>query len=314
MEIGITGGTGFIGSHLAGRLADQGHRLVLLARGYAQGNTERWQADEVRLVEASVTDAAAVSEAFAGCDVVVHLAGINFERGPQTYQAVHINGTRAVVDAATTGGVEKVVVCSFLRARPGCGSAYHESKWAAEELVRHADTGYTILKPGVTYGRGDHLVTHLARWLGTVPVFARVGFRSRRLRPLAIADLVDVIEAAACQDRLANQTVAVTGPDEVTLEEVVRRIAGVTDRRALVFPLPVRVHVLNAWFQERALNVPLVSRAQVRMLAEELTDPAPERVCDPVPPDLAPARGFTAERIRESLPDRRRLGRADLRV
>ena len=47
---------------------------------------------------------------------------------------------------------------SFLRARPDCGSPYHESKWAAEQLIRESGLDYTILKAGMIYGRGDHLI------------------------------------------------------------------------------------------------------------------------------------------------------------
>lgn len=49
---------------------------------------------------------------------------------------------------------------SFLRARPDCGSAYRESKWAADELVRGSGLDCTIPKAGMIYGRGDHLIDH----------------------------------------------------------------------------------------------------------------------------------------------------------
>ena len=57
----------------------------------------------------------------------------------------------------------KIIYLSFLRARPACGSRYHESKWAAEELVRGSGIDHTILKSGVIYGRGDHLLDHVSR-------------------------------------------------------------------------------------------------------------------------------------------------------
>src|SRR6185503_638992 len=99
-----------------------------------------------------------LAQAFSVCDAVAHCAGINREIGTQTYQRVHIDGTHHVVHAARRAGVKKILLVSFLRARPGCGSGYHESKFAAEEIVRASGLDYTVFKPGVIYGRGDHML------------------------------------------------------------------------------------------------------------------------------------------------------------
>jgi len=106
------------------------------------------------------------------------------------YSAVHVEGTRNVIGSAERAGVSKVVLMSFLRARPGCGSAYHESKWAAEEMVRSSTLDYTIVKSGMTYGRGDHMLDHLSHSLYTIPMFATVGIVEKPIRPLAIEDLL----------------------------------------------------------------------------------------------------------------------------
>ena len=92
---------------------------------------------------------AALGGAFAGCEAVVHCAGINRELGEQTYQRVHIAGTANVVAAAWRAGVRKIVLISFLRARPNCGSGYHESKWAAEEIVQ--DVFITLMRDPKKY-------------------------------------------------------------------------------------------------------------------------------------------------------------------
>lgn len=84
--------------------------------------------------------------AFEGCEVVAHCAGINREIGGQTYQRVHIDSNANVLEAAKRAGVRKVIMLSFLRARPDCGYSYNESKRAAEELIRDSGLDYTILR------------------------------------------------------------------------------------------------------------------------------------------------------------------------
>src|SRR5690606_26665374 len=138
MRIAITGGTGFVGRHLARRLLDHGHEVVLIARGRDQRDLAPRTWAGVTFYPIGTDDVARLTDAFAGCDAVAHLAGINRQIGAQTYQRVHVEGTRHVVDAARSAGVSKIVLLSFLRARPHCGSPYHESKWAAEEIVRRS--------------------------------------------------------------------------------------------------------------------------------------------------------------------------------
>src|SRR5690349_19894477 len=131
MKIAITGGTGFLGRNIARALVTDGHEAVLLARGNDDTDPAIRNLAGTHFVAAGLDDAAALAKAFAGCDAVAHCAGINREIDGQTYQRVHVEGTRNVVNAARIGGVKKIVLISFIRARPDCGSGYHESKWAA---------------------------------------------------------------------------------------------------------------------------------------------------------------------------------------
>ncbi|WP_312909605.1 NAD-dependent epimerase/dehydratase family protein [Natronosalvus caseinilyticus] len=313
MRIAITGGTGFVGSHLARRLGDDGHDLVLIARGVDEPNVDLLERENVEFVPAAVTDERTLREAFVDCEAVVHLAGINHERRAQTYEAVHVDGTRNVVEAATDAGVSTLVLTSYLRARPDCGCAYHESKWEAERIVRRSGLEYTVVKPGVVYGPGDRMLWGIARSLATVPVFPRVGLRARRIRPVAIEDLVDVLAASILEDRLSETTVAVTGPEELTVTDLVNRVGDVIGRSPLIVPAPVHAQIALSWVQERALETPIVTTAGVRMLAEEATEPAPEGVCDPLPDALRPTRPVTPERIAAGLPRLKPFGVGDLR-
>lgn len=294
MKIAITGGTGFVGSHLANRLNSEGHEVVSLARHLRSDQ-------DATFVSSNLSDVDHLIEVFTGCDAVAHCAGINREVGRQTFQQVHIQATNNVVQAAKIADVQKVVLMSFLRARPNCDSPYHESKWAAEEIVRNSGLDYTVVKAGVVYGRGDHMLDHLSRALHTFPVFALVGMEEKTVRPLAVEDLVHLIRAALIDRRLKRQTVALTGPEEIYLSEAVRRVAEVVGRRPFMFPMPVWCHELLAYAFELTMKVPLTSRAQIRILSEGVVDPGSQ--VTPVPYDLVPTRRFTTDQIRNGLPE-----------
>jgi nucleoside-diphosphate-sugar epimerase len=293
VRIAITGGAGFVGRHLA----------------------ERFSADDVvpvsRRTGVEIDDVDALATAFAGCEVIAHCAGINREIGHQTYQKVHVDGTRAVIEAAKRAGVKRIVMLSFLRARPDCGSPYHESKWAAEELIRASGLEFTILKAGMIYGHGDHLVDHVSHSIQTIPIFATVGFREKSIRPVPVSEMVDVL-VAAVEGKLPNTTVAVTGSEELFLSEVVRRVAAVVGQRVLIVPAPVWAIRALAQVTEWTMTVPLIAKAQARMLSEGVSVAAPPT--PDLPEALRPRLPFSPEQIEAALPARGGFGFHDLRI
>jgi NADH dehydrogenase len=233
MKIAITGGTGFVGRHLARALGQEGHEIVLVARGLDMRTAaDIAKAAGTTFLASDLSSSSELTRAFSGCDAVAHCAGINREIRQQTYRKVHIEGTTNVVDAAKRARIRRLILLSFLRARPTCGSAYHESKWAAEEIVRGSGLDYTIFKAGMIYGRGDHMLDHLSHALHTLPLFATVGIREKPIRPLAIEDLVVALRAALIEGRMARQTVAITGPEQLLLSEAARRVGAAWGRRS----------------------------------------------------------------------------------
>jgi uncharacterized protein YbjT (DUF2867 family) len=311
MRIAITGGTGFVGRHLAQLLVARGHEVVLIARGMDRRDPAALELPNTTFFAADLSSAEELRRAFAACGAVAHCAGINREIGEQTYERVHVEGTRNVVEAARKAGVGKIALLSFLRARPNCGSGYHESKWAAEEIARGGGLDYTIFKAGVIYGRGDHMLDHLSHALHTFPIFGLVGMKEKPVRPLAVEDLAKVLAASLTEDRLSRETVAIMGPEEMPLGEAVRRVAEVLGKRPLYVRMPLAFHYALAAVLERIMKIPLVSPAQVRILSEGIVEPWPP--CEALPADLMPTTRFTGEQIRRGLPQAKAFGVEDLR-
>lgn len=263
----------------------------------------------MQFLRVGLEDEAALVQAFEGCDAVAHCAGINREIGGQTYDRIHVRCTANVVRAVQEAGVPRLALLSFLRARPDCGSAYHESKWAAEEIVRASTCEWTVLKPGMMFGRGDHMLDHLSHALHTFPVFLGIG--PRPVRPLAVGDAVDVLMAALLEGRLARRTIALVGPTELGFDEAARLVAGVVGTRRACVGMPIALHYTLACAAERFMTVPLISRAQVRMLREGVVEAV--NAPDPVPEDLVPRTPFSEEAIRAGLPSPGPFGLDDLR-
>lgn len=299
MKIAITGGTGFIGRHVARDLVARGHDVIVIARGQYTRNSQPVEGAAFFTLDANDTDR--LAQAFQGCDAVVHCAGTSVEDAQQTFRRLHVEGTRSAVTAAERARVKKFVLVSYLNVRPNVNSEYHTTKWQGEEIVRASTLNFTILKAGLVYGQGDHLLHNLSNLFRKMPVFAAVGLREKTVRLVAVEDLVDVIRASLDEDRFARQTVAVLGPEEFPFSQAARRIAKAMGKPSLiVLPFPVFFHRILAFFSERFMPKPLITKSQVQMLADGISQPTLESV--PLPDELKPKTLFTEEQIRKGLP------------
>ena len=300
MKIAITGGTGFIGRHLARDLTARGHEVVAIARGQYTRNTQ--PVEGATFVALDINDTDELTNAFRGCDAVAHCAGTSVEDGEQTFQKLHVEGTRSAVTAAERAGVKKLVLVSYLNVRPNVKSAYHTTKWEGEEVVRAAKLNYTILKAGLVYGPGDHLLNNLSNLFHKMPIFAQVGLKEKTVRLLAVEDLVAIIRLCLLdENRFARQTVAVTGPEEFPFSQAARRIAKAMGKPfLLVLPFPVFFHRILAFFSERFMPKPLITKSQVQMLADGISQRTPESI--PLPDEIKPRIVFSEEQIKKGLP------------
>jgi NADH dehydrogenase len=299
MKVAITGGTGFIGRHLARDLVTYGHQVIVIARGKYTRNPQPVEGATFFALDANDTDR--LTQAFEGCDAVVHCAGTSVEDSKQTFHRLHVEGTRSAVTAAEGARVKKFVLLSYLSVRPNVKSKYHTTKWEGEEIVRASKLNFTILKAGLVYGQGDHLLNNLSNLFRKMPVFAAVGLREKTVRLVAVEDLVEVIRTSLEEDRFTRQTVAVLGPEEFPFSQAARRIAKAMGKPSLiVLPFPVFFHRILAFISERFMPKPLITKSQVQMLADGISKPTLESV--PLPDELKPKTRFTEEQIRKGLP------------
>src|SRR3954452_10040582 len=138
MRIAVTGGSGFIGSHVVDVLAEHGHDVVV-------GDfAVRTLTPAASYVEADIGDVDALAAAFADCEVVFHLAGVSnvdhAQRNPVGTFQVNVTGTAAVCEGARQVGARRVVLASTVWVHPALtaspdGSVTEDSPVALPELA-----------------------------------------------------------------------------------------------------------------------------------------------------------------------------------
>ncbi len=289
MKVAVAGGSGFIGRHVVASLTARGHEVLAISRGGRPAGTG---------VPCVAWDLAGTSRPLplgdlAGCQAVVNLVGIKREDGPQTFEAVHVEATRHLIEAARALGARLVHV-SVVASRPDPRRPYHDTKWRAEELVRASGVPAVVLRPGVVYGPGDDMVTHLTKMIRFAPVFPVVGRGEAILQPVDVRDVARAVLACVERPEAVGRTYDLVGPDRLPLREVVRLTAQGTGLPLAIVSLPVAVHRLAVAVMGRLTRAPLSTPAQLQMLVDGLRgDEGPARRelgFDPRP--------FTAEAVR----------------
>lgn len=269
MRVLVTGGNGFVGSHLVEALLGRGHQVRCLVR--RSSDLSFIASLPLELVYGSLEDGESLERACRGVDGVCHFAGVTKAPDAATYFRVNAEGTRALLEACwrVNPRLRRFVYCSSQAAAgPADGpepideacpphpiSHYGRSKLEAEEAVRgYADRlPVVILRPASTYGprERDILIFFrlVKRGLKLLP-----GGGARRVSLIYVKDLVELTLRVLEEERAVGQTYFACDGVPHDWEQTMDTLATVLGRRTLriVVPMPLLETIAavgGAWSQ-----------------------------------------------------------------
>jgi len=233
----ITGGTGFVGRHIAHELCSRGLKVKCVVRPIS--DLMPLVGLNIETCQGEVTDVTSLEKALQNVGTVVHLVAIIRETKEATFEMINLGGTKNLLHAAKRMGVKKFIYMSNLGAGPDRRFPLLYTKWQAEEEVRNSGIDFVILRPSVIFGRGDGFINVLAGIIKKTPLVP------------------------------SNQAVLLGGPEYLSYEEIVDLIIDRLKVRRRKAHIPVPLMHLVAWTGEKlGLRLP-VTAAQVAMLAKD---------------------------------------------
>lgn len=258
----VTGASGFVGTAVVEELVSRGYAVGALARGGQLHTTS----PRIHAIRGDLFDRKALQDGMSGCEAVIHLIGIITEQPRRgiTFERIHVEGTRSVVEAAIGAGIKRYVQMSALGTRPNAASQYHQTKFRAEEIVRQSPLDWTIFRPSLIHGPHGEFTKMEAAWARMkaapflfMPYFGSGVFGAGGaglLQPVFVQDVarafVDCIEKPQTIGRIYD----LCGPDRMTWRQLHTAFSdAVVGKSRWVMPIPawyakVLTHILPKSF------------------------------------------------------------------
>jgi NADH dehydrogenase len=220
MKVFVTGGTGFVGNEVLRQLVAAGHAVRALVRPGSEkklailGNVEVHHGD--------ATEPHTLAGALTSCEAVIHLVGIirEFPGRGITFERLHVEATRNVLAAAQAQEVKRYLHMSANGTGPAGTTAYHRTKWAAEQAVRASDRDWTIFRPSLIFGPKGEFVTMLADLLRKAPVVPVIGDGQYRMQPVAVEQVAESFVRALAMPETVGQTYHLGGRSSYSYDEI----------------------------------------------------------------------------------------------
>jgi nucleoside-diphosphate-sugar epimerase len=259
MRLLVTGGTGFIGSHLAEEGRRRGAEVVVFGltdRPEEQANAQLLRGLGAEVISGSITDAELCRKAARGATHIFHLAVAMREGGKsdEFFETINLDGTRHLLEASV-GQVERFVYCSTIgiygHRAPGVtnedsplrpGNIYERTKVSAERLVREfaekCHLPSVVLRPADVYGPRDQRLLKMFKGVsrGKFPLF---GSGEGRRHMVYVEDVVSAFFKACERDEALGQGLIVAGPRSCTLRELLDEVVRATGSKRYGFRMPL---------------------------------------------------------------------------
>lgn len=259
--ITVFGGTGYLGRHVARMLARAGLPVRVAVRHPRPGLFED---GSVRQISADVRDPSTVAGAIGDATAVVNAVGLYVERGPNSFQAIHVDGARCVAEQAAAAHA-RLVHISGIGASPASASRYVRARAAGEDLVKEHAPHAVILRPSVLFGAQDSFLTTLAKMIRVAPVVPLFGAGSTRMQPVYVDDVARAVTAALTGAVDAAGIYELGGPKVYTYRQVIEVLMDYLGKRRILLPVPYALWQAQAAVASLLPSPPL-TRDQVELM------------------------------------------------
>lgn len=228
-KILVTGGSGFLGSHIADALSDAGHLVSIF-----DNRESPYLRDDQKMIVGDILNSAEVRKAVKEVNVVYHLAALadldDAQNRPYDTMQINVIGNILLLDAVREYNIGRVIFASTIYVNSSTGSFYRISKHACEllyeEYQNRYDVNYTILRFGTLYGSRSDETNSIFRYLQQSLIDKRIkGIGDgQEVREYIHVEDAAKIGVKVMAPEFSNETLILTGHHRMRLYELMEMI------------------------------------------------------------------------------------------
>lgn len=238
MEAPVTvfGGTGFLGREIVRAVCAAGSPVRIATRRRPPEEVLREGAGRVTHVVADIGDELSVAAAVDGACAVVNAVSLYAEKGPATFEAVHVEGAARLARCAEAAGAAVLVHLSGIGVDAASPSRYVRARARGEHAVRQNFDGAVILRPSVLFGRRDAFLTAIAA-VTALPIVPLFGNGDVRLQPVYVGDVAAAAAEIAGAAGEGAPLYELGGADVLSYRRLIEIVMDHLGRRRPLLPL-----------------------------------------------------------------------------
>ncbi len=263
----IFGASGQIGKYCIRRLVKNNFRVVAVTRNtHQKGYILKTQAPIgfIDIVEAQIDDDVKIKRLISENDICINLVGILYEKGKKsTFKKVHTHFPEKISKFCKEEK-KNFIHISALALEKAKDSKYAISKIEGEKKIRENLPEATILKPSIVYSVDDNFTTRFMSILGLIPFFPLYYSGKTKFMPIHCTDLIDIIFYVMTK-KINSQIIECVGPEIISLEQILKKLLNLIDKKRVLIPLPLFFANLSAQFFQ-LMPKPLLTQDQLRLL------------------------------------------------
>ena len=270
-QVTVFGGSGFVGRAIVRALAQEGYQVRVACRRIELAERIKTAGDvgQITILRTNLRIPASVAAAVSGSQAVINASGIAFQRGRQRYETVHVEGARAIAEAAKAAGVQRLVHISGIGAdQRNSTNRFIRSKVDAEDAIVSGFADATMLRPSVVFGPEDAMFNRMAQIARQAPFLPVVGDGSARVQPVYVGDVGAAVVAVLERPDTAKSVFELGGPHVYTYREIGKLVLREIDRHKRIVGVPAGLMKIMGFFAE-FLPVPPLTHDQVDLLVTD---------------------------------------------
>ncbi len=280
VQVLILGASGYVGGHLAPRLAAAGHEVRAAARRIDALRARNW--DAVECVRADALEPDSLQHALVGVEVAYYLVHSMASGGD--FSEVDRRAAANLREAAAVAGVRRIIYLGGLQ--PSDGASPHlASRMETGEILRNGPTPVTELRAGIVVGPGSAAFEVIRDLVYHLPLMLAPRWVRSRSQPIALDDLMEYLVALlSLDDDGRSHTYDAVGPETLSYGDLLRQFGAVVDRKVRIVPLPVLSPRLSSYWLDLVTAVPAsIARPLIDGLRHDLVSERPDELRELIP-------------------------------